>query len=65
MNEIKRYAHIEEDLVTNVSLWDGITPWNSECEIIELPDDSPVGPGWTRDGEEWVAPESEGIENAS
>jgi len=56
MSDIKRYAHIEDDLVTNVSLWDGETPWNPECEIIELPDDSPVGPGWTRDGEEFMPP---------
>jgi len=65
MSDVRRYAHMEDDLVTNVSLWDGETPWEPNCEIVELPDDSPVGPGWTRNGEEWIAPESEGTQNAS
>jgi len=56
MENIKRYAHIEDNIVTNVSLWDGETPWNPECEIIELTDDSPIGPGWTRNGEEFLPP---------
>jgi hypothetical protein len=56
MSEIKRYAHIEDETVTNVSLWDGVTPWEPGCEVVELPDDSPVGPGWTREDGEWVAP---------
>jgi hypothetical protein len=56
MSEVKRYAHLEDDLVTNVSLWDGVSDWNPGCEIVELADDSPVGPGWTRDGKDWVAP---------
>jgi hypothetical protein len=56
MENIKRYAHIEDETVTNVSLWDGETPWNPGCEIVELPDDSTVGPGWTREDGEWVAP---------
>jgi hypothetical protein len=53
---MNRYAHIEDETVTNVSLWDGVTPWEPGCEILELPDDSPVGPGWTREVGEWVAP---------
>jgi hypothetical protein len=56
MSDIKRWAHIEDETVTNVSLWDGVTPWAPGCEIVELSDDSPVGPGWTRENGEWVAP---------
>jgi hypothetical protein len=56
MSEVKRWAHIEDGAVTNVSLWDGETPWEPGCEIVELPDDSTVGPGWTRSGKKWVAP---------
>jgi hypothetical protein len=56
MSEVKRYAHLEGDLVINVSLWDGVSDWNPGCEIVELADDSPVGPGWTREGNDWVAP---------
>jgi hypothetical protein len=53
---MKRWAHMDGVDVTNVSLWDGETPWEPGCEIVELSDDSPVGPGWTREDGEWVAP---------
>jgi hypothetical protein len=53
---VSRYAMMNGENVENVSLWDGVTQWNPNCEIIALADDSPVGPGWTRDGDEWVAP---------
>lgn len=54
---VKRYAHMEGDEVTNVSLWDGVTTWEPACEVVELPDGSPVGPGYVRDGDDWIAPE--------
>ncbi len=29
MAEVKRYAHVEADgSISNVSLWDGVTPWS-------------------------------------
>lgn len=56
MSDVKRYAHMDGDLVTNVSLWDGETEWEPGCEIVELPDGSGVGPGWTRSGGEWIGP---------
>jgi hypothetical protein len=62
MSDIKRWAHIENETVTNVSLWDGETPWNPGCEVVELPDDSPVGPGWTRQGNEFISPVNETID---
>jgi hypothetical protein len=62
MENIKRWAHIENETVTNVSLWDGVTPWDAGCEVVELPDGSPVGPGYVRDGSGWVAPVSPEIE---
>ena len=56
MSQEKRYAHIENNKVTNVSLWDGVTHWEPDCQIIELLNDSPVGPGWIFDGSDWIAP---------
>jgi len=56
MSDVKRYAHIENETVTNVSLWDGVTSWEPGCEIVELPEGSFVGPGWVRSGSEWAAP---------
>jgi hypothetical protein len=53
---MSKYAMMNGDEVINVALWDGETPWEPGCEIVELPDDSPVGPGWVRNGGEWVAP---------
>jgi hypothetical protein len=51
-----RYAMIENNEVVNVAVWDGETPWQPDCEVLELPEDSPIGPGWTREDGEWVAP---------
>jgi hypothetical protein len=56
MSKAKRYAHMDGDTVTNVSLWDCETPWEAGCEIVELPEGSGVGPGWTRNKGEWIAP---------
>jgi len=51
-----RYAMMNGDTVINVALWDGKTPWEPGCEVVELPQAFPVGPGWTRSGSEWIAP---------
>jgi hypothetical protein len=53
---MNRYAILDGDLVVNVALWDGVTPWEPDGEIVALEDDSPVGPGYVRDGDEWIAP---------
>jgi len=52
-----RYAMMNDNDVLNVAEWDGETPWEPGCEIVALDDSSPVGPGWTRDGDKWTAPE--------
>jgi hypothetical protein len=54
---IKRYAEIENDLIVNVSVWDGETIWETGKEIIELPDDSAMGIGWQRIKGVWQEPE--------
>lgn len=56
MSTVKRVALIDNDTVTNVALWDGSAEWQPEGETLELADDSPIGPGWTRSGAEWIAP---------
>jgi len=53
---MSRYAMMNGDTVENVALWDGVTPWEPGCEIVELPEGLPVGPGYTRVGGEWIAP---------
>jgi hypothetical protein len=50
------YAIIEQGKVTNVTLWDGITPWTPAAgEAVACPEN--VGIGWTYDGQTWAAPE--------
>lgn len=50
------YAIVEAGKVTNVTLWDGVTPWAPAFgEAVPCPDN--VGVGWTYDGETWTAPE--------
>ena len=52
-----RYAIIEAGKVTNVTLWDGVTPWTlpAGTEAVACPDN--VGIGWTYDGQTWAPPE--------
>jgi len=53
---MSRYAMINGNIVENVAEWDGLAAWDPGCEVVQLPDGSPVGPGWTRSDGEWVAP---------
>jgi hypothetical protein len=51
-----RYAIIEHGKVTNITLWDGVTPWTPAAgEAVACPEN--VGIGWTYDGQTWTAPE--------
>jgi hypothetical protein len=52
-----RYARIGSDgsTVVNIILWDGVAPY-PEDGLHELGEDSPVGIGWARENDEWVAP---------
>jgi hypothetical protein len=43
---LKRYAHIVDGKVVNVSIWDGESEWTPEEEIVELPDESTAGIDW-------------------
>lgn len=52
-----RYAIIQNGTVTNVALWDGVTQWEADGELLALEDDSPLSIGWTRNADgEWVSP---------
>jgi len=53
-----KYAIIEAGKVTNITLWDGITPWTPAAgEAVACPEN--VSIGWTYDGQTWTAPEPE------
>lgn len=68
-----KYAVIKDGQVINVILWDGVdvapslvageglhVPFRDRFDggtLIELPEDSPVSPGWTHNGTDFVAPE--------
>jgi hypothetical protein len=48
-----KYAIVISGIVDNVILWDGdVTRWQPAegTTAVQLPDDSPVGPGYTYDG---------------
>ena len=51
-----RYAIIENNEVTNATLWDGVTDWFPPEGTIAVacPDD--VGPGWTYENGTFIAP---------
>lgn len=52
-----RYAIVEDSLVTNIILWDGIEQYvpPDGAVLIAAPDDVTIG--WTCPGGTWVAPE--------
>lgn len=52
-----KYAIVEQNTVTNITLWDGVTPWTPPVgtEAVACPDN--VGIGWTYDGSNWTEPE--------
>jgi hypothetical protein len=57
-----RYAIVQDTLVVNVILWDGVTLYPNDG-LIELEEGSPVGIGWNLDNGEWVAPLEPEIEH--
>jgi hypothetical protein len=51
-----RFLIMSGDLVSNVVVWDGETPWSApdNVELLEAP--AGVGVGFRRDGNTWIAP---------
>jgi hypothetical protein len=50
-----KYAIVEQNTVTNVTLWDGVSAWTPAAgEAVACPDN--VGIGWTYDGTDWTPP---------
>jgi hypothetical protein len=43
---MKQFAHIVNGKVVNVSLWDGITEWTPNEEIVEIPEVVFAGIDW-------------------
>lgn len=57
MSELKQYAHIENDTVINVVVWDGVSDWQPGFEPIIIEEGSPIWIGWTRqENGEWAPP---------
>lgn len=54
MSNIKNMAQILDGIVVNVSLWDGISEWNPEHNIVEIPEDSHAGIGWSYINNEFI-----------
>jgi hypothetical protein len=45
-DNLKRYAHIVNGVVVNVSLWDGESTWTPAEEVVEIPEGVYAGIGW-------------------
>jgi hypothetical protein len=43
---MKTYAHIVNDKVVNVSLWDGESAWQPAEDVVEIPEGVSAGIGW-------------------
>ena len=45
-DNLKRYAHIVNGVVVNVSLWDGESTWTPAEDVVEISDGVTAGIGW-------------------
>ena len=45
-DNLKNWAHIVDGKVVNVCLWDGVTLYQPEDDLVEIPDGSHAGIGW-------------------
>lgn len=43
---LKTYAHIIDNKVVNVSVWNGLAPYTPEQTLVEIPEGSFAGIGW-------------------
>lgn len=43
---MKKMAHIVDDKVVNVSLWDGESAWEATEEVVEIPEGVGAGIDW-------------------
>lgn len=53
-----RWALVQDGVVVNVILWDGIGDAYKEYTTVKLPDNSPVGPGWVLEGPVFQNPDA-------
>jgi hypothetical protein len=45
-DNLKRFAHIVDGKVVNVSLWDGVSAWEPAEEVVEIPEGVTAGIDW-------------------
>jgi hypothetical protein len=45
-DNLKTYAHILDGKVVNVSVWDGVTPFEPAEELVEIPEGVTAGIDW-------------------
>lgn len=54
-DNLKTWAHIVDGKVVNVSVWDGVTPYNPAGLLVDLTGVTPEpGIGWDYDGKKFV-----------
>jgi len=53
------YAMISNGVVRNIAEWDGVSAWEPEYEVVEIPEGMVVGIGWLYLDGEWQDPNAE------
>lgn len=58
MIEMSKYAIVKNNLVENICVWDGVTPWQPPAgtQAIAVPANEPVGPGYAYVNGKFIAP---------
>jgi len=54
---MKNWAVIDNGIVSNVIVWDGVTPLGGSADLVQIPDTAegePIGIGASFDGETWT-----------
>ena len=50
------YAIVINGIVDNVAVWDGVTEWRPEGEVVLIAEGVAAGIGWGYDGENFIPP---------
>jgi len=60
---MNNYAVVVDGIVVNVAVWDGVSAWNPDGDIILVGDGQTAGPGWAyANGQFSAPPEEEPVE---
>jgi len=56
---MKNMAHVVNNIVVNISVWDGESDWTPKEEVVEIPEGEFVAIGWSYADDKFANPNQE------